>query len=114
MNDLQKLIKLRGLTVGEVATRIGFGYHNTQKIIKGCTVKRSDGSFHVRSNPEIEQAIADLLGITHEQAWGDESCKTLKRLIRQELQAVKRRIHREISAKAKAQGAALEREFLCD
>jgi len=86
MNNLQKLIRLRGLTVKEVAAKIGFGYHNVQKIIKQATRPTKDGGV-VRSNHDIESAVAKLLGLTHEQCWGSDSEAVLKRLIRHEIAA---------------------------
>ncbi|MDH4319147.1 MAG: hypothetical protein OEV64_12195, partial [Desulfobulbaceae bacterium] len=71
MNDLQKLIKLRGMTIREVAEQIGHGYHMTQKVIKRTRYRRSDGSFGVYTSSAIEEAVAGLLGLTPGQVWGD-------------------------------------------
>lgn len=80
MNNLQKLIRLRGLTVLEVAGLIGRGYHITQKVIK-----------RTRRNQTIETAVAELLGLTHEQAWGPGSSMVLRRLISREIKEQARR-----------------------
>jgi hypothetical protein len=85
MNNLQKLLKLRGLPASVVAKQIGAGYHNTQKIIKKLTIRRVDGSERVRSNRIIEEGVAKLLGLTHDEAWGPESDIILQRFIGQEL-----------------------------
>jgi len=86
MNNLQKLIKLRGLSAWDVASLIGFGYHSTQKTIKGSTYRRADGTRAIRSHREIEEAVAKLLGLTRDQAWGLESHTMLPRLIRMEIE----------------------------
>ena len=81
MNNLQKLIRLRGLTVKEVADKIGFGYHNVQKIVKRST-RINATPF---TNIDIETAIAELFGLSHEQCWGSQSNVILRRLIKQEI-----------------------------
>ena len=81
MNNLQKLIRLRGLTVREVAARTGYGYHNVQKIIKRST-RVNDRPF---TNVEIETAIAGIFGLTHKQCWGPQSDMILRRMINKEI-----------------------------
>ncbi|MDR3631747.1 MAG: hypothetical protein P4L42_15610 [Desulfocapsaceae bacterium] len=77
MNNLQKLIRLRGLTIKEIADRTGYGYHNVQKIIKRST-RSNSGRF---TNFAIETAVATLFGLTHEQCWGPQSDTILRNLI---------------------------------
>ncbi len=74
MNELQKLIALRGLNVRKLADELGEGYHSVQKVVKG-----------VHTNPRIRQEIAEHLGLKYYQVWGDEAPRTLKRLIREEI-----------------------------
>lgn len=85
MNNLQKLIWIRGFSIRDIAQQIGFGYHSTQKVIKGATYTLTDGSKALRSNREIEEAVARLLGLTREEAWGTSSHTVLPRLIKQEI-----------------------------
>ena len=85
MNYLQRLIKIRGLSIRDVAREIGYGYHSTQKVIKGATYTLADGSKALRSNREIEEAVSRLLGLTRDEAWGLDSNTVLPRLIRQEI-----------------------------
>jgi len=85
MNNLQKLIKLRGLTVIDIAKEIGHGYHSTQKVIKVATFKRRDGSLGTYTSREIQNGIARVLGLSHNQLWGDESQFILQGLIREEI-----------------------------
>lgn len=101
MNNLQKLIRLRGLTVKGVAEQIGYGYHNVQKIIKGSTRPRPDGTATIRSNREIEVSVAALFGLTHDECWGSQSDQVLTRLIRQ-----------EIAAKASEAASKLRKQYL--
>ena len=74
MNNLQKLIKLRGLSASAIAERIGAGYHITQKTIKG-----------VRHTYHIQASVARLLGLTYDEAWGDSADQVLRALIRREV-----------------------------
>lgn len=74
MNDLQKLIKLRGRTAFELADIIGFGYHATQKVVKG-----------IRHTEQIQTVVAHFLGLTREQAFGPEASKNLRPLIEAEI-----------------------------
>lgn len=87
MNNLQKLIRLRRLTIKEVADQIGHGYHNVQKIIKGSTRTRPDGTEVTRSNREIEERVAEMFGLSHDECWGRGADLVLKRLIKQEIAA---------------------------
>ncbi len=85
MNDMQKLIFLRGLTIGNIAEEIGHGYHMVQKVIKGTKYKRRDGSLGTYANEDVRQAVATRLGLTCDEAWGTRSRLVLRRLIRQEI-----------------------------
>lgn len=85
MNNLQKLLRLRGLTIKQIADEIGQGYHITQKVIKRSTYKRSDGSVAVRSSLPVETGVAILLGLSHEETWGDKSDVVLTKLIQKEI-----------------------------
>ncbi len=92
MNNLQKLIRLRGLTIREIADRIGYGYHLTQKVIKGTRRRtKSGGQGATFSNPAVETAVAELLGLSYDQAWGPGSPLALRRLISQEIKEQARR-----------------------
>ncbi|MBU1564258.1 MAG: hypothetical protein KJ630_01355 [Proteobacteria bacterium] len=86
MNNLQKLIRLRGLTITDIANRIGYGYHSTQKVIKGATYPLADGSKVLRTNRKIEEAVARLLGLSRDEAWGSAAHTVLPRLIRSEIE----------------------------
>jgi hypothetical protein len=97
LNNLQKLIRLRGLTIKEVADQIGSGYHNVQKIIKRST-RINARPF---TNTEIETAVAGLFGLTHEQCWGPQSDMILRRLIK-----------KEITAQANRAASQLRQQFL--
>lgn len=85
MNDLQKLIKLRGSTIREVAEQIGHGYHMTQKVIKRRELHRKDGSIYIYNSDAIETAVANLLGIPHHVAWGPDGSAAMQKLIREEI-----------------------------
>lgn len=74
MNDLQKLLALRGITVTQLAAELGRGYHAVQKVVKGH-----------HGTPAVRQAIAEHLGLHYYQVWGDEAHRTMQRLIRAEI-----------------------------
>lgn len=105
MNDLQKLIKLRGLTVLGIAEDIDHGYHHVQKVVKGTRYKNRSGSIGTYSNMAIRQAVASRLNLTYEQAWGAKSHAFLQRLIRKEIKAFAK-------AEAKKQERDLQQQFL--
>ncbi len=91
MNDLQKLIKLKGLSIRDVSREINQGYHITQKVIKGATYRKRDGSLVVRSSRNVEDGVAALLGLSHDQVWGPRASTYLRRHIRAEIKRQARR-----------------------
>ncbi|HHL33135.1 MAG TPA: hypothetical protein ENJ30_02080 [Desulfobulbaceae bacterium] len=110
MNDLQKLLCLRGLTVREVAERIGYGYHITQKVIKGTRLTLRSGGTYIYSNRAIETAVAELLGLSHDECWGDKSSIRLRRLIRQEIKKQGRKREQELQQQFLHNGRIPEKE----
>lgn len=70
LNDIQRLIKLRGLDAKKIASAIGLGYHLVQKTIKG-----------LRTGENARFLIADHLGLTRAEAFGPDSAEHLQRLI---------------------------------
>lgn len=91
MNDLQKLLILRGLTAKGIAARAGINYHTVQKTLTG----RRDSATHAK------EAVAAAVGAPVEQLFGAESAKALRVLIAQ-----------EINAKAAAERKRLRSRFL--
>lgn len=85
MNELQKLIKLRGMTVRQLSSRIGHGYHSTQKVVKGARYRLKSGTAGIYTSPAVRRAVAEHLGLLPEQVWGTGSARFLRRLIRQEI-----------------------------
>lgn len=77
MNDLQKLLRLRGLSAREIARQSGISYHTVQKTLTG----RRDSAAHAKA------AIAAALEIPVEPLFGAESAKALRVLIAQEINA---------------------------
>ncbi len=96
MNNLQKLLTIRGLTVQRISDKIGLGYHITQKVIKGTRYKRKDGSFGTYSSLPVENGIAGLLGLSHSQVWGSQSNRFLRRLIKAEIANQAKKLEREM------------------
>ncbi len=70
MNSLQKLLKLRGISVQEIASKITPNYHMVQKNIKGTYRTKS-----------VQQAIAMHLQLTWEQTFGPNSQHHLQKHI---------------------------------
>ena len=85
MNNLQKLIELRGLTAQDIATGTGYGYHSVQKNVKG-----------VRCNLNIREAIAKFLHIDASRTWGRGSMLYMRRLLAVEANLAANR-HAEIA-----------------
>ncbi len=85
MNDLQKLIELRGLTIAEVARRIGCGYHITQKVIKRRAIRRRDGTTYIYRSRRVREGVAAILGLSYEETWGRKSRVALRRAISHEI-----------------------------
>lgn len=96
MNNLQKLIKLRGLTIQEISSEIGQGYHITQKVIKGTRYKRKDGSFGTYSSRPVEDGVAQLLGLARSEVWGEKAHITLRRLIKQEIKSQAKQLEQDM------------------
>ena len=71
MNNLQKLIRLRGLTIKAVADDTGLGYHSVQKNVKG-----------IRDTYGVQEAIARSLNLDVNQAFGSGSDRYLKEHIK--------------------------------
>lgn len=74
MNDLQKLIALRGLTAIEIAQATGANYHSVQKTIKGVRIIQC-----------VQPVIAAYLGLDEKRTWGPGSRRYLRQLIAEEI-----------------------------
>lgn len=94
MNDLQRLIKARGMTMQELteALDLGIEMHSIHKIVSG-----------ERQTAYIREAVASFFGLTVEQAFGPRSAKYLKPLI-----------ECEINRKRDEYAHRLKRKFLPD
>lgn len=75
MNDLQKLLALRGIRAVEIARTTGLNYHSVQKCIMGQ-----------RPAPHVCAAIAAHLEVAKEKIFGAGAKKGLPRLIAQEIE----------------------------
>lgn len=74
MNNIQKLIKLRGETIFTVAEKTGLNYHSIQKVITG-----------VRDSAHIKEKVAQHLGLSFGHVWGDRSDRFLAKYIQTEI-----------------------------
>lgn len=74
MNDLQKLIALRGLTAFQIAQDTGANYHSVQKTIKGVRI------IHC-----VQPVVAEYLGLDPDRAWGPGARSYLRKLIAEEI-----------------------------
>ena len=74
MNDLQKLLKLRKITVVQIAKASGEDYHSLQKTIKG-----------IRQTPHIQETVAKHLGLRVWRTFGQQAILTIRGLIAQEI-----------------------------
>ncbi len=75
MNNLQKLLRIRGIGIPRMADEIGRGYHSVQKVIKGT-----------RTWEHIRQDIADYLGLKYYQVWGETADNFILKLIEKEIE----------------------------
>lgn len=74
MNDLQRLFKARGITMGVLAKALGLGEHMVQKNVLG-----------VRKNRHIQEAVAAFVGMSLEQCFGPHASRHLRPLIECEI-----------------------------
>lgn len=88
MNDLQRLLKLRGMTMQRLADETGFGMHSVQKTVKGA-----------RPTPAIREAVAVFLELKVEQCFGPSSGKVLRRLIAKEIKLSARKYTKQLEQK---------------
>lgn len=75
MNNLQKLMALRGIRAIEIARACQLNYHSVHKCIKGQ-----------RPAPHVMKAIAEHLGLEVPQAFGPAARRSLTRLIAAEIE----------------------------
>jgi len=88
MNDLQRLFKLRDITMQELADQIGFSMHPVQKTVKG-----------VRTTKHIQLKIADFIGLTVDECFGPASRKPLRLLITQEIKKKRGEFEKKLKIK---------------
>ncbi len=75
LNNLQILLKLKKVTVRQIAHASGVGYHSLQKVVKG-----------VRQTPSIRQTVASYFNVTPDAFWGPKSHAVIKYLMEQEIE----------------------------
>lgn len=92
MNDLQKLLEIKGISAKDISLAANENYHSVQKTIKGQ-----------RPTPHIRQAIADYLGYQVDQLFGPGSTRKLRALI-----------NREIDTRTEIDRERLRRRYLID
>jgi len=90
MNDIQRLIKARGLTMQALteALDLGIEMHSIQKVISG-----------ERSTSYIQEAVAAYLSLTVEQTFGKRSARHLKPLIECEINRKREEYERRLRRK---------------
>ena len=85
MNNIEKLLKAKGLTKRELARILNIGYHSFQKTVKGASYKTKTGNIYIRECPHIRKQIADWLGYPYELIWGPNSEIFVRKLINEEI-----------------------------
>ncbi len=85
MNDLQRLLKLRGISCRDIAEAKAIEYHTVQKTIARAAYTDKRGVIRIRKPKNIRRVVADYLGLSYDQVWGDGSALTLRRLIKAEV-----------------------------
>ncbi len=66
MNELQKLLRVKNVSVLQLSEEIGVNYHQVQKVVKGTRVHRP-----------TQEAIAEWCGLTADQVFGPRSARFL-------------------------------------
>jgi lambda repressor-like predicted transcriptional regulator len=89
MNDLYKLLKLRGTTLRQIARETGTSYHPLQKTAKG-----------VRRQPRMQKTIAAYFGVSPKLLFGPKREAAIRLLL-----------EREIDRHAGRQGEKLRRDL---
>jgi transcriptional regulator with XRE-family HTH domain len=89
MNDLYRLIKLRGTTLRQIARETGASYHPLQKTAKG-----------VRRQPRMQKTLAAYFGVDAKLLFGPRRAATIRLLL-----------EREIDRHANRQGEKLRRDL---
>lgn len=72
MNELQKLLRLRNISVLQLSEEIGIGYHTVQKTVKA-----------IRQDRPTQEAIAAWFGLPVTDLFGPSSGRKLTRMIEQ-------------------------------
>lgn len=88
MNDLQRLFKVRKLTMQQLGDELGIGMHMVQKVVKGT-----------RATPHIQLAIAGYLGLTVEQCFGPDAGKTLLPMVDMEIKKLRDTYEKQLKTK---------------
>ena len=88
MNDLQRLFRLRKITMQQLADQLGMGMHMVQKTVKG-----------VRHHTHIQEAVAGYLGMTVDQCFGLRASDFLRPLIALEIKKLRADYETKLKAK---------------
>ena len=79
MNDLQRLIRLRGLNMFSIGAALELDPHSVQKVVKGT-----------RKTPHVQEGIAAYIGVPVEHLFGPGARQHITRLINNEIDRRKR------------------------
>lgn len=88
MNDLQRLLKARKISMQKLGDQLGIGMHMVQKVVKGTRV-----------TPHIQRAIAEYLGFSVEQCFGPESSGFLRPFVDLEIKKLRNEYENKLKAK---------------
>lgn len=88
MNDIQKLLKLKGVSIRDLAALKKVGYHSLQKYIKGH-----------RKTPSIRKVLASYLNIQPDALVGTKSRFIIRFLIEKEIEIRTQTINEELKKK---------------
>jgi len=108
MNDLQRYLKARGITVRALADMTPHYYHSVQKVVRGSRYRKRDGSLRIRSTPAVRESIATTLGLYPDQLWGKDSGAYLRELIQKEIKNRARKHEQRLAEKYLYHGSVSE------
>ena len=86
MNLVKELVKAKGLTLGQVATELGLGYHAFQKTVLIAPLQAKNGEIRFYECRHIREKIAAWLGYPYELIWGPNANVFLRKLITEEIE----------------------------
>ena len=75
MNDLQKLLKIKGVTIRQISRATGAGYHSLQKTTK-----------NLRQSKRMQKVLASYLGVDPALLFGPRRVRIVHTMMEREIE----------------------------